>query len=176
MKRFIPFLALLALPAMAQDYNSTMAYANSSTNSQADAKAGAVAATVVGTSASGGAGGSASSTGGNATGGNAAGGSATSGGSTSAVNVNGSRAAYAPDVLSTPTAPCRVSVGASAGWLGGAFGIGTSVLDDGCNIRETARVLWALGQRDAAIQAMCLDETARKALSAVGVICREAAR
>jgi hypothetical protein len=167
MKRFIPLIAMLSVPAMAQDYTSAMGYSQS----MADAKAGAVAATVVGTSASGGAGGSAS--GGNATGGAS---NATAGSSTSAVNVSGARAAYAPDVLSTPTAPCRVSVGASAGWLGGAFGIGTSVLDDGCNVRETARVLWALGQRDAAIQAMCLDDTAKKALQAVGVVCREAAR
>ena len=75
--------------------------------------------------------------------------------------------AYAPDVLATPTAPCRVSIGASAGWLGGALGFGGSVLDEGCHIRETARVLAGLGLAEAAIRAMCQDDVARKALAAL---------
>jgi hypothetical protein len=57
-----------------------------------------------------------------------------------------------------------VAIGASAGWFGGAVGVSGSVLDEGCDIRETARVLWALGLREAAVRAMCQHEVARKAL------------
>ncbi len=63
----------------------------------------------------------------------------------------------APDVLTTPTAPCRISVGASAGWLGGAFGIGTSVEDQGCTMRENARLLFNFGEKAAALKLMCTD-------------------
>ena len=132
--------------------------------------------------AAGGAGGQASATGGKAaaTGGNAAGGAATAnagaatasaGSSSSAVTVSSqaSRAAYAPDILATPTAPCRVAVGISAGWLGGALGLGGSVLDEGCHIRETARVLAGLGLIVAAVRALCQDPVAAKAL---GEVCK----
>lgn len=132
----------------------------------------------------GGAGGSSSATGGNATGGSATGGNATGGNATGGgggtasatagsatnsltINSQASRAAYAPDILATPTAPCRISVGASAGWLGGALGFGTSVLDEGCHIRETARVLAGLGLVWAAVRALCQDKVAREALGEV---------
>lgn len=86
-------------------------------------------------------------------------------------NSSAARAAYAPDVISTPTAPCRISIGASAGWLGGALGISGSILDEGCDVRETSRMLHNMGFKEASVQSLCLHEPARKALEATGVKC-----
>lgn len=158
---------------------SAMSYSNAYSQQQTDVRVGVGQAVSVGpVRATGGAGGDASAT---AAGGNAAGGSATAsagsatasaGSAQSAVTINSqaARAAYAPDILATPTAPCRVAVGASAGWLGGALGFGTSVLDEGCHIRETARVLAGLGLVQAAIRALCQDAVASKAL---GEACKD---
>lgn len=115
-------------------------------------------------------------TGGSATASGGAGGNASGASSNTTVtyssNVEASRAAYAPDVLSAPTAPCRISIGGSAGWLGGAIGFGGSVLDEGCDLRETSRHLHNLGQQEASVQVMCLHDGARKALEAAGVTCK----
>lgn len=170
---------------------SSMSYSNSSSYSQTqtDVRVGVVAGQAVSVGpvkAEGGSGGAGGSGGTGGTGGNASavggtGGTAkavagsaqaSTGSSTSAVTVSSqaSRAAYAPDILATPTAPCRVAVGASAGWLGGALGFGTSVLDEGCHIRETARVLAGLGLIVAAVRALCQDPVAAKAL---GEVCKD---
>jgi len=61
----------------------------------------------------------------------------------------------APAMITTTTAACRVAVQASAGWLGGAFGFGTSVLDEGCDTREDARLLVNMGEREAAVLRLC---------------------
>lgn len=83
-----------------------------------------------------------------------------------------SKFAQAPDVIAYPTAPCRIAVGGSAGWFGGALGISTSSEDEGCTLRETARLLHNLGQSGAALQVMCLNDDARLALQASGVACK----
>lgn len=120
----------------------------------------------------GGAGGSATATGGNslaqggnATGGDAAGGSATAASNQTATTGNQSvtisgperlmTTGIAPDLLVNPTAPCRVAVGASAGWLGGAFGLSGSVMDEGCDAREDSRLLYNMGMKDEAIMRLC---------------------
>ncbi len=82
------------------------------------------------------------------------------------------RLAQAPDVIAYPTAPCRVSIGASGGWIGGALGFSGSTEDEGCTLRETSRQLWNIGQRDAAVQILCLNADAKAALQAAGVACR----
>lgn len=82
------------------------------------------------------------------------------------------RSVTAPDVISYPTAPCRVAIGASGGWLGGALGFSGSVEDTNCTLRETSRQLWNVGQRDAAVQVLCLNPDARLALQASGVACK----
>ena len=61
----------------------------------------------------------------------------------------------APSMITTTTAACRVAIQASAGWLGGAFGFGTSVLDEGCDAREDARLLVNMGERAAAVLRLC---------------------
>lgn len=71
----------------------------------------------------------------------------------------------APDILAQPTAPCRVAVGVSGGWIGGALGIGGSVEDTGCTRRENARVLTGLGRQDAAVRLMCADPEVSKVLA-----------
>jgi hypothetical protein len=82
------------------------------------------------------------------------------------------RLAQAPDVISYPTAPCRISIGASGGWFGGAVGFSGSSEDEGCTLRETSRQLWNVGQRDAAVQILCLNADAKAALEATGVACK----
>jgi len=70
----------------------------------------------------------------------------------------------APDMISSPTAPCRVALGASAGWLGGAFGFNGSVLDEGCDAREDARMLNNLGLKTEAVTRLCAKPEMAKAL------------
>jgi len=82
------------------------------------------------------------------------------------------RTAYAPDVISYPTAPCRVAVGGSAGWFGGAVGVTGSVLDENCEIMEISRRFEAMGNKAAATQVMCLSDKARQALEATGTVCK----
>lgn len=177
--------ALATQPAAPPEATAT-AYSNAYSQQQTDVRVGVVAGQAVSVGpvkAEGGSGGAGGSGGTGGTGGNASavggtGGTAkavagsaqaSTGSSTSAVTVSSqaSRAAYAPDILATPTAPCRVAVGISAGWLGGALGLGGSVLDEGCHIRETARVLAGLGLIVAAVRALCQDPVAAKALGEV---------
>lgn len=51
-----------------------------------------------------------------------------------------SASAYAPSVLANPTAPCRVAIGGSGGWIAGSFGIGGSFEDEECSAREAYRM------------------------------------
>jgi hypothetical protein len=75
---------------------------------------------------------------------------------------------FAPDVSGNTTANCRIAVSASAGWIAGAFGIGTSVLDAGCDTGRDIEILKGLGLRDAAILRAC----AKKELAAaMGDMC-----
>ena len=87
------------------------------------------------------------------------------------IAVEAARLAQAPDVISYPTAPCRVSIGASGGWFGGAIGFSSSVMDEICSRIETSRHLHNLGAKDAAVQIMCLSDEAKQALEATGVKC-----
>jgi len=73
----------------------------------------------------------------------------------------------APDVLTTPTAPCRIAVGVSGGWIGGALGFGGSTEDEGCTLRENARLLYNFGEKAAALKLMCNDAKVAAVLAAV---------
>lgn len=70
--------------------------------------------------------------------------------------------AYAPTM--NATAPCRISVSAGVAVIGIGVSGGGSVEDDPCNLRETARLLDGIGQRDAAARVMCNDRRAAEAL------------
>lgn len=61
----------------------------------------------------------------------------------------------APDITSYSTAPCRVAIGASGGWLGGAFGFTGSVLDEGCDIWRDHVNLTSSGYKSAADMRLC---------------------
>lgn len=102
-----------------------------------------------------------------------AGAAAQSGSSTAAnvLSVEAPRLATAPDVISYPTAPCRIAIGASGGWFGGAIGFSGSSLDEACSRIETSRHLHNLGMKDASQQIMCLSDEARQALEATGFKC-----
>lgn len=75
--------------------------------------------------------------------------------------------AYAPTV--NATAPCRIAVSAGVVVVGIGVSGGVSVEDDPCNLRETARLLDGIGQREAAARVMCNDPRAAHALG--GSIC-----
>jgi len=49
-------------------------------------------------------------------------------------------------------------VGVSVGVIGGAAGFGYSVEDEGCTMRENARLLNNLGEKAAALKLLCNDE------------------
>jgi len=70
--------------------------------------------------------------------------------------------AYAPTM--NATAPCRISVSAGVAVIGIGVSGGGSVEDDPCNLRETARPLDGIGQREAAARVMCNDRRAAEAL------------
>lgn len=69
---------------------------------------------------------------------------------------------YAPTVGAT--APCRIAVSAGIAVIGIGVSGGGSVEDDPCNLRETARLLDGIGQREAAARVMCGDQRAARAL------------
>jgi len=64
-----------------------------------------------------------------------------------------------------PTAPCMGTSSLSVGFMGGAFGSGTSWKDDDCSYRETARMFDQLGYKKDGIVVMCQSEYAKAAPS-----------
>lgn len=72
---------------------------------------------------------------------------------------------YAPTM--NATAPCRISVSGGVTVIGFGVSGGGSVEDDPCNLRETARLLDGIGQREAAARVMCNDARAAEALGAI---------
>jgi hypothetical protein len=76
----------------------------------------------------------------------------------------------APSVQGNTTAPCRIQIGASAGWMGGSFGAGSSILDEGCDTGRDIEIIKAMpGLSDAernlaAVARACDKPTLAKAL------------
>jgi hypothetical protein len=70
----------------------------------------------------------------------------------------------APDIIASPTAPCRVAIGIGGGAIGGALSIVGSTLDEGCDAREDARLLHNLNQHDAALKRLCQKPEMARAL------------
>jgi hypothetical protein len=103
---------------------------------------------------------------------------AVSGGSTSSnsVVITAPQAAKIPDNtpdvgLAVPpaTSPCRIPVGAGGSSPGLGLTIGFSTLDEGCDTREDARTLWAVGLQGAAYARLCQKAEMAKAM---GVLCQ----
>jgi hypothetical protein len=67
-------------------------------------------------------------------------------------------------MIASPTAPCRIALGAGGGWVGGALSIFGSTLDEGCELRENARLLHNLGRQSAAVSLLCSNEKIAKVL------------
>jgi hypothetical protein len=67
-------------------------------------------------------------------------------------------------MIASPTAPCRIALGAGGGWVGGALSIFGSTLDEGCDLRENARLLHNLGRQSAAVVLLCNDAKVAKVL------------
>jgi hypothetical protein len=71
-------------------------------------------------------------------------------------------------MIASPTAPCRIQMGAGASVPGIGISAGGSVLDEGCDAREDARLLHNLGLQTAAVKRLCAKPEMAVAL---GVMC-----
>jgi hypothetical protein len=69
-------------------------------------------------------------------------------------------------VISSPTAPCRIAVGAGGSGPGFSLQLGGSVLDEGCDAREDSRLLHNLGKVAASIRRLCAKPEMAEALGA----------
>jgi hypothetical protein len=56
--------------------------------------------------------------------------------------------------------------------VGGGGALGFPWQDGPCNKRLNARTLWAFGQREAALQTLCMDDELAVSMTAGGVRCR----
>lgn len=83
--------------------------------------------------------------------------------STGSVSVDDQAPAVSAPAVMT-SAPCYVGVSGGASIVGLGVSFGNGVEDPGCTLRETARLLHGIGQRDAAVRVMCNDPIAAKAL------------
>jgi|PlaIllAssembly_1097288.scaffolds.fasta_scaffold05989_7 hypothetical protein len=72
----------------------------------------------------------------------------------------------APDISTYSTAPCRVAIGASGGWIGGAIGFSGSVLDEGCDIWRDHVNLRAAGHIEEANIRLCDKPELKKVMGA----------
>ena len=67
---------------------------------------------------------------------------------------------------------CNGSVGLGGSAVGGGGALGFPWQDGPCNKRLNARTLWSFGQKEAAIQQLCLDDDMAASLVTAGVHCR----
>jgi hypothetical protein len=79
--------------------------------------------------------------------------------------------AYAPALTSSSFITCLGSMSAGAGFMGGAFSIGSTYKDSECNLRQYALLLTTMGDAQAAKAVLCSDETVAKAFNDVGRPC-----
>ena len=63
-----------------------------------------------------------------------------------------------------PTAPCRISIGATLSVMGGGGGIAGSTLDEGCDTWRDVAGLSSLNEREAALARACMKPEVAKAL------------
>jgi hypothetical protein len=68
-------------------------------------------------------------------------------------------------VIANPTAPCRVAFGGSVAVAGFGGGLGGSILDEGCDAREDARLLVNAGLKPEAIARLCQKPEMKLALA-----------
>ena len=81
----------------------------------------------------------------------------------------------APDVVISGANTCALPVGGSTSILGFGFGVAATPTDKGCERRNNANALYALGYKSAAIELMCQDKEVAKAMSSAGTTCDQVA-
>lgn len=69
---------------------------------------------------------------------------------------------YAPPI--GVSAPCALAISGGVSVMGFGGSLGSSVKDSECNLRETARILYEMGAKDASLRVMCGNPAAAKAL------------
>jgi hypothetical protein len=79
--------------------------------------------------------------------------------------------AYAPALTSSSFITCLGSMSAGAGFMGGAFSIGSTYKDSECNLRQYALLLTTMGDAQVAKAVLCSDEIIVKAFNDVGRPC-----
>lgn len=75
----------------------------------------------------------------------------------------------APAISAPPayaTSPCRIALSGGVSVVGLGVSAGGSVEDEGCTLRENARILNSLGANDAALRLMCNDAKVAQVLGA----------
>jgi len=77
-----------------------------------------------------------------------------------------------PSMATASTDSCLGSVSFGASGPGGGISFGTTTEDRPCNARKNALLLNALGQKKAALQALCTDQSMYATLAAVGFRCK----
>jgi hypothetical protein len=77
----------------------------------------------------------------------------------------------APDIVTSGANACALPIGGSTSVLGFGFGFGATPTDKGCERRDNAAALFAMGYRSAAVAIMCQDDSVARAMRAVGSSC-----
>jgi len=77
----------------------------------------------------------------------------------------------APDIVTSGANVCALPMGASTSILGFGFGLSANPTDKGCERRNNAAALFALGYRPAATELMCQDKDVSAAMTAAGTPC-----
>lgn len=77
----------------------------------------------------------------------------------------------APDVVINGANACGLPVGASTSIMGFGFGVGATPTDKGCEHRDDAAAMHALGHDDVAIGIMCEQKDVADAMAATGHAC-----
>jgi hypothetical protein len=81
-------------------------------------------------------------------------------------------AVFAPGMSAAGIESCNGSVSLGGAAVGGGGALGFPWQDGPCNKRLNARTLWAFGQREAALQTLCLDDELATSMVAGGIRCR----
>jgi hypothetical protein len=81
-------------------------------------------------------------------------------------------AVFAPGMAAAGIESCNGSVSLGGAAVGGGGALGFPWQDGPCNKRLNARTLWNFGQRDAALQTLCMDDELAVSMTAGGIRCR----
>jgi hypothetical protein len=77
----------------------------------------------------------------------------------------------APGLAAAGVETCLGSASGGLSLMGTGLTFGSTVPDPGCNLRLTARQLYAFGYKSAAIALMCQDQRVAEAMATVGAAC-----